>query len=446
MKKSLFTYLYKQKGKFYAVQTNTRRVFEIDEKTYYILNEGKELAELDKETFKCFVEAEIIVPIHIDEVGLLEEGHKMNDNDIEWHSLHIIPTEACNFGCEYCFVLKDKQNAGYERVILDETLYKGIDFFLDNNPSDQIIVTFYGGEPLLAPEVIYKSVDYIEGVKGRKISKKIITNASRVTPRIAEFLAVNEFDVNVSLDGNKDGHDQFRLYKDGGSTYDDVLQGIKLLQKAGNSIKILMTVGDFNAKNLIEHVKSVLELKPTTIALNLPKALQTTDNQIERKMDYKQLLAAYIECMDLCYEKHIPEGHMADIIYGFLREETQYRPCHGCGKQIALSPDGLIGPCQAYLGTKKYFMPLESFEDKEHLRKTEEFEKWKQITMYKCEKCRHCYLLPVCPGDCPYDWENRTGSLLDVPETYCTSRKVMFDYMIGRLVNGKEILFRPQKA
>ena len=91
-------------------------------------------------------------------------------------------------------------------------------------------------------------------------------------------------------------------------------------------------------------------------------------------------------------------------------------------------------------------MPLESFEDKEHLRKTEEFEKWKQITMYKCEKCRHCYLLPVCPGDCPYDWENRTGSLLDVPETYCTSRKVMFDYMIGRLVNGKEILFRPQKA
>ena len=77
---------------------------------------------------------------------------------------------------------------------------------------------------MLAPEVIYKSVDYIEGVKGRKISKKIITNASRVTPRIAEFLAVNEFDVNVSLDGNKDGHDQFRLYKDGGSTYDDVLQ------------------------------------------------------------------------------------------------------------------------------------------------------------------------------------------------------------------------------
>lgn len=446
MKKSLFTYLYKQSDKSYVIQTNTRRVFEIDEKTYCILNECKDLAKLDKDTFMCFVEAGIIVPDDSDEVGLLERNHVMNENDQEWHSLHIIPTEACNFGCEYCFVLKDKQNAECERVISDKILYKGIDFFLENNPSNQIILTFYGGEPLLAPEVIYKSVDYIEDVKGRNISKKIITNASRVTPQIAEFLAVHEFDVNVSLDGNKDGHDQFRLYKDGRSTYEDVIQGIKILQKAGNSIKILMTVGDFNAKNLTEHVKSILELKPTTIALNLPKALQTTDNQIERKMNYEQLLAAYVKCMDLCYEKHIPEGHMADIIYGFLRAETQYRPCHGCGKQIALSPDGLIGPCQAYLGTKKYFMPLELFKDKEQLRKTEDFEKWKQITMYNCEKCRHCYLLPVCPGDCPYDWENRMGSLLNVPDTYCASRKSMFDYMIGRLVSGKEILFRPQKA
>lgn len=443
MKKSLFAYTFNKDSRFFVVQTREKRLFEIDEKIYYSLIQNN-ISALDSKTADNFFHASVLVEDDLDEVAQLEKEHIKNDNDQEWHSLHIIPTEGCNFGCEYCFVLKDKTKQCKEEIISDDELYSGIDFFFENNPSDQVIVTFYGGEPLLAPEVIYKSIDYIENKLGKKVFKKIITNASKITPEIARFLAEHEFDVNVSLDGNKDGHDAFRVYKNGKSTYADVINGINMLQEAGNSIKLLMTVGDFNAKNLEEHVRSLLEINPTTIALNLPKALQLNDNLIEKDLNYNQLLDEYIKCVDICYEKRIPEGHMADIIFGFLRKETQFRPCHGCGKQIALAPNGLIGPCQAFIGTKKYFLNLENFNDKSELRQTEQFRIWKDISMYKSSKCRMCYLLPVCPGDCPYDWENRTGSLVNVPDTYCSSRKRMFDYMLGRLVDGKNILFRPE--
>lgn len=441
--KSTFIYPFTHNGSFYVVQTYTKRLFEIDSKTFEAIIKDRDTVELfEPNTINAFRNAQIIEPVIT--VEKLESECKSGENEDEWHSLHIIPTGSCNFACSYCFVLKDKCHHDCDGIIDDDTLKKGIDFFFDNNPSDQVIVTFYGGEPLLAPEVIFHSVDYIENTLGRAIRKKIITNGSLVTPDIAKYLSEHDFDVNISLDGGKIAQDAFRLYKNGKSTFEDVVNGIKALREYGNSIKILMTVGDFNAPNLVENVKELLSFGPTTIALNLPKALQNGDNGIEGSINYSDLLTQYLKCVDLCYQARIPEGHMADIIYGFLRNEVQFKPCHGCGKQIALTPDGMIGPCQAYLGTKKYFIPLESYSNKRELRLNDAFKKWNDVSMYRCKQCRSCFLLPVCPGDCPYDWENRCGSLYDVPETYCLSRKTMFDYMIKRKVSGKSILFKPE--
>lgn len=440
---SQFTFCFENDGNYYVVQTYTKRIFQIEKDVYCSLKGKKTFESDDEEIISKFTEAEIINPTHTIEV--IDEEMKNKENDSEWYSLHIIPTASCNFSCDYCFVLKDKISNDCDCIISDETLYKGIDFFFKSNTADKPLVTFYGGEPLLAPNVIYKTINYIENVLKKDINKKIITNGTLVTDEIALYLAEHDFDVNVSLDGNKQAQDAFRVYNNKQSTFDDVVKGINTLKKYGNSIKILMTVGDFNANDLEVHVDTLLGLEPTTVAFNLPKALQYNDNQIEHNMNYQQLLEKYLICVNKCYEKHIPEGHMADIVFGFLRDDIQYRPCHGCGKQIALTPNGLIGPCQAYLGTKKYFSKLDSYENISELRNNPDFKKWNNITMTNCEKCQKCYLRPVCSGDCPYDWENRSNSLTDVPESYCISRKAMFDYMLHRLVTGKNILFCPNE-
>lgn len=439
---SKFIYPFTHNGKYYVVQTYTKRLFEIKEDVFFQITQKEfDINSSDSQTIKSFIESQIITqdPNEVDRLKCIEEEREI---DTEWHTLHIIPTASCNFGCDYCFVLKDKSTNLCDTVISDDILYRGIDFFFKGNTSNRIIVTFYGGEPLLAPQVLYKTINYITSNYTTSFVKKIVTNGTLITPEIAKFLSLQGFDVSVSLDGTAIAHNKYRKYKNGASTYDDVLKGIEILREYNNSIKILMTVGSFNYMDLPTHVQALLNTHPTLIALNLPRALQEHSNGIEEKLNINMLIEQYSKCVDMCYEAHVPEGHMADIIFGFLRNEVQYHPCHGCGKQIALTPNGMIGPCQAYLGTLKNFQPIEKFQSINDLRKDPIFNKWKQISMFNCNKCRDCYLLPVCPGDCPYDWENRTGSLLDVPEVYCLTRKVMFDYMMKRIVSGKDIMFK----
>lgn len=443
MKLSKFGYLFEDHEKKYVIQTKNKRLFEIDDNVFEAIKE-KNIAYLNAvDIFELLVESGILIHDEVDEAAEIYAACKQNDDKEEWNSLHIIPTVACNMGCEYCFVLKDMANNTQDvHAISKETLHQGIDLFFEKNTCDQPIVTFYGGEPLIHPEVIYDAIDYIENTLGRKIRKKIITNGTLVTEEIAEYLYEHDFDVNISIDGNRTAHDVFRTYKGGGSTYDDTIKGLKLLKQAGNSIKVLMTVGDHNIDYLMDCVTSILEYEPTTIALNLPKQLQNSDNEIEHNLNYSDLMEKYFECVDYCYEKKIPEAHLADIIFGFLRDEVQYHPCYGCGKQMAFTPDGRVGPCQAYLSTGKYFVKMTNGLSANNLRNMDEFLLWESITMPGCTKCASCYLLPMCPGDCPFDWENRTGSFEAPPDTYCFTRKAMFDYILRRIVNGKNILFR----
>lgn len=441
MKVSKYIHLFTDNSRYYVVQTVNKRIFQIEGELYRAFADKDVDTILQHKDKIKFVEANLLVDNSTNETEELEAVCIKEDNDDEWNSLHIIPSLKCNLQCAYCFVLRDTIKGIATNELDDDTLYSMIDMFVENNPSRKKAMTFYGGEPFVNRDIVFKAVNYANSKYKDMFQYKIVTNGTLITEEIADFLSRNAFDVNLSIDGNKKAHDCFRLYKNGTSTYEDVIEGYKNLKKAGNSIKILVTVGEHNIDYLRDCVLDLIKLQPTSIALNLPKKLQTSDNQID-VTDFDYVCQRYFECLELCYQNRIPEAHFADIIYGFLSKEIHYRPCSGCGKQIALSPYGKIGPCQAYVGTGKYFVDIDKVSNKDDLRKTEEFKKWKNITMFSSLKCRDCYLLPICAGDCPYDWENREGSFDNPPDGYCMTRKKMFDYLLNRIVNKKNILFK----
>jgi uncharacterized protein len=116
---------------------------------------------------------------------------------MELESFTVIVTDQCNFECSYCYQEKGKERLDFP------TLARTIDFFHPFFAQD-CVVSFYGGEPLLAFDLIQRAVEHVDGLATRHprtIRFSLTTNGSLLSEEILEFLAEHEFSLVLSFDG-----------------------------------------------------------------------------------------------------------------------------------------------------------------------------------------------------------------------------------------------------
>lgn len=106
--------------------------------------------------------------------------------------------------CEYCVYSGSYENRRSHNNLHEisiETARKAIDLFVKiaTNKSARTII-FYGGESLMAFNVIKDIVDYANSLE-EGISFAMNTNLTLLTPEIITFLVKNDFRLTVSLDG-----------------------------------------------------------------------------------------------------------------------------------------------------------------------------------------------------------------------------------------------------
>src|SRR5450759_2048100 len=98
-------------------------------------------------------------------------------------------------------------------------------------PSPSIKIEFQGGEPLLNYEIIKEVVIYAEKINKKKqkhLSFVICTNLTLINEEILEFFKKHNVIISTSLDGPKMVHDSCRIMRSGGSSYDTVIDKLKL--------------------------------------------------------------------------------------------------------------------------------------------------------------------------------------------------------------------------
>ncbi len=106
-----------------------------------------------------------------------------------------ILTEECNFNCSYCY-----QKIG--KTAMDIALLKKAFDYFSPFFNDDSHISFYGGEPLLAFEIIKKSVDYIlEKKLKKKFNFALTTNGSLLNTEMFEFFNRHKFSLLLSFDG-----------------------------------------------------------------------------------------------------------------------------------------------------------------------------------------------------------------------------------------------------
>lgn len=128
-------------------------------------------------------------------------------------------TGECNLRCEYCCYgehYSEFRGHASDTMSLD-TAIKAIDNFADRNP-ENFSIGFYGGEPLLEFELVKQVVTYAEELaakRGLELLFNMTTNGTLLTDDKIHYLAEHQFHLAISLDGNRESHDRYRVFRNG---------------------------------------------------------------------------------------------------------------------------------------------------------------------------------------------------------------------------------------
>jgi uncharacterized protein len=191
----------------------------------------------------------------------------------------------CDLACDHCYVYEsiDQSWRGRPKTIspavVSQTAMR-IAEHVKTHELGRVEIVLHGGEPLLAGVTQLRAIlAELKRVLGGlcRLDVKIHTNGVRLNEEFCELFDEYGVGVGISIDGDRAANDRHRNYGNGRSSYDAVIQAIRLL--ASDRFRhlysgLLCTIDVAN--DPIRVYESLLELDPPRLDLLLPHATWDT--------------------------------------------------------------------------------------------------------------------------------------------------------------------------
>jgi uncharacterized protein len=166
-----------------------------------------------------------IVPANVDELAVAEAMHREVQEQKDSLELILMPNENCNFRCLYCYE-SFKHNKMRRSVIDGVVEYIGSRI----HGLNELMVGWFGGEPLTAPEIIEEISSQAQSLcdrHGVSYSSSMVTNGYLLDDEIATMLLKAEVrQFQITLDGPKEHHDRLRVLGSRRGTFDRILENL----------------------------------------------------------------------------------------------------------------------------------------------------------------------------------------------------------------------------
>ncbi|MBP6470165.1 MAG: anaerobic sulfatase maturase [Chloroflexi bacterium] len=167
------------------------------------------------------------------------------------------PTGAiCNLDCAYCFFLdKEVFYPGSKFRMSEPVLEQYIRQLIESHQTNSVNIAWQGGEPTLMGLDFYRrTMDLVEKYRrpGMTFLHTMQTNGTLLNDEWAAFFAEHNFLLGISIDGPRPLHDIYRVDKGGKPTFDNVMRGLRLLQKHNVDYNVLTTVNRINGDYPLE--------------------------------------------------------------------------------------------------------------------------------------------------------------------------------------------------
>ena len=198
---------------------------------------------------------------NIDEREALTAQGRLACGQSDTVSLTICPTMGCSFDCPYCF---EKHTAGRMSPEVQDQVIRLAERMLDASRARQLNVVWFGGEPLLAPDIIRDLSGRLISLaekKGVAYTAGIITNGYYLTRENADLLGAARVSwAQVTLDGMQKSHDRTRHLAGGGPTFETIIRN---LREAAIPFPVIIrqNVHEGNRKDMRPLCELILKLK-----------------------------------------------------------------------------------------------------------------------------------------------------------------------------------------
>lgn len=388
--------------------TFTTSIVELEKNVYTdIFDKG--LLEKHREYVSELYELGFITDKDYDETAFMQElrERNMKANDAEAGYYIITPTTLCNARCYYCF-----ENGSDKADMSIETAEAVSRYIINNHDPKNLTIQWFGGEPLLRPEIISLISNRLNA-ENIRFKSKIITNGYLLSNELIEK-ALNEWrveTVQITIDDIGEKYNKIKNYVyENTDAFSIVMNNI--LQALQSGLKIRVRI-NFNPKEyehtigIVKYLKDKFQDEPNLFMYlapidfaseNIPSITGSFDN--EAKHPLIALLDAEDEyCSFGNYD--INEADNDDEISQILRKYYLTpipTSCYGgCDDAVTIDAQGDIYVCHRLIGHKEYSSGNVFFGKLKN-----EIYKHYTNTKIESEECNNCNLLPICQGGCKY--------------------------------------------
>jgi len=365
----------------------------------------------------------------------------------------VLTTLQCNFACDYCFQGDHGDyNKHADRMSLDMAVKVGdwMERELDRVRPEKLVLTFFGGEPLLNLPVMYELADRMwHATESRDIAMyvNIITNGLLLTPEVVDrMLPYGLNGIKITLDGDRDTHNRMRPLRGGQGTFDRIVENVRAV--AG---RVKIAIGGNFDESSVDSFPALLDfLKSQDFADKLSKIFFKPVIRME-PVSAKGIIpltpiAAKEKLNGTCMTsvgsgagKACDSCNVLDDKLTFLRQETKRHgfpthdgvhngPCHVHMQHAhTIGPDGSLYACPGFTG--QLALSTGHIDDRRDTWRETAREKFLRLSPWK--ECGDCAYIPVCAGGCVAASYSQLGDM-NVP----TCHKRSFDSALISLAHS----------
>ena len=377
-------------------------------------------------------ENKFIINNSFDEIEFMNKKYDEIKHKSSYKLLTIVPTDKCNLGCFYCYEEKSQWKNMPDDVV--QQTKKFVKEFLESSPTNVLNVTWFGGEPTLNLSCIEELSAYFQEICDKnkiKYDQYMITNGTNINEKVVErLIKIGIKGCQVTIDGYKEDHDKSRPYlsdlsieemsdiqinqrrkinpnfgkflniidqpeiiKKKKSSYDQIINNLKIMYDKGFQISLRCNIGAHNIENhqkLLDHLEQLEITKANSLGgMVTPYVAQIFNH--EKNSNLRDLTREkFSEFETNLKSKYCGTTAATAVLTNFSGDSCtankQYSFC--------ISQSGKLSKCWHHVSNEKYVVGDVFDINLARVGIVDDY------SPFDDRECLSCSVLPVCLGGC----------------------------------------------